>query len=262
MPERLLFLFSAPRSGSTFLRGALGAHPDITLTNESGWVAALRKAELLTCTPSMQAIDDGEGFTTVGLIPHAYLGAHAAAFRAAAQEYVAAFARSIGATTRYFGDKIHSHNDAAFLVRAFPATTLVYLVRDLRDVLVSSYTFQEKQATAWQGADFTTRCDHLARLTHQMHAMHQDRGGPLVRYEQLVEDPATELRTILAALGLPPSREVDRWLAEDAKTLFASHGTSDDPRASIGRWRHMLDDRQLAEVETRLTPALAAFGYA
>ena len=256
-----LFIVSAPRSGSTFLRAALGAHPEITLTNEAGWVAALRKAELLTVTPAMQPVDDGEGFTSVGLVPRPYLEHSRAAFTAAAQAYVAAFEKSVGGTGRYFGDKVHSHNDAEFLVRNYPDLRLVYLVRDIRDVLVSSYTFQSKQVTAWQGASFEQRCTHLATFFERMTTILRGRPHIVVRYEELVADPAARLGEIFTFLDLEPAPEVGAWLTEGAGELFTSHGTSSTPGASIGRWRTMLDAEQKAMVEATLTPHLQALGY-
>lgn len=257
----LLFLVSAPRSGSTFLCRALDAHPEISMTVEAGWVALLRKAEALATTPAMEPIDDGEGFRTVGVVPRGYVPHTTAAFRASAKTFVAAFHESVGGRGRFLGDKVHSHNDAAFLVRTFPDVRLVYLVRDLRDVLVSTYTFQQKQATAWQEASFGARCAHLATFCESMGELLSGRAHALVRYEELVADPAGQLVGLFRFLGLEVAPEVDEWLGGEAAALFASHGTSATPGESIGRWRTMLTDEQKTLVEQVLAPHLRRLGY-
>ncbi|MCC6784292.1 MAG: sulfotransferase [Planctomycetes bacterium] len=256
-----LFIVSAPRSGSTFLRAGLDAHPEITLSNEAGWVAALRKAELLTTTPSMHPVDDGEGFTGVGLVPLRYLDATRAAFQAAAQAFARCFAEQLHPFGRYSGDKVHSHNDAEFLVRTFPGLRLVYLVRDIRDVLVSSYTFEQKQLTAWQGASFEQRCTHLARFLDRMAELLRDHDPILVRYEELVADPRAQFTAVLRGLGLEMCPAVEDWLAHEAEKLFRSHGTSVEPSASIGRWRSALSEEQQALAAELLGRQNRALGY-
>jgi hypothetical protein len=257
----LCFLVSAPRSGSTFLARALGQHPEFAMTIEAGWVALLRKSEMLAGTPSMHPIDDGEGFSTVGVVPGPYVDRAARAFRRAAGCFVESFAASVGAEGRYYGDKVHSHNDVAFLLRTFPDVRFVVLVRDLRDVLVSSYTFQQKQATAWQEASFVQRCEHLARFDAEVCGLLDERGCPVVRYEDLIEQPGVELTHVLEAIGLAMAPEVDAWLEGDAGALFQSHGTSVTPRDSVGRWRSMLDAEQQAIANDLLGDALARHGY-
>lgn len=257
----LCFLVSAPRSGSTFLTRALGQHPEFGLTVESGWVALLRKAETLAVTPSMQPIDDGEGFTTVGVVPGPYVQSATAAFRAAASRFVEVFADSVGATGRYYGDKVHSHNDVEFLLRTFPDVRFVVLVRDLRDVLVSSYTFQERQATAWQEASFLQRCEHLARFDEALHRLLGDARHPTVRYEDLVGSPEAEIERVLDGLGLSMHPAVEAWLDGEAKQLFQAHGTSATPRESIGRWRRDLTTEQQELAAQVLGDALARRGY-
>ena len=258
----LCFLVSAPRSGSTFLARALGQHPEWTMTNEAGFVALLRKAETLAVTPSTEPIDDGEGFTTVGVVPKPYVEHATTAFRAAAGAFVETFADSVGAAGRYYGDKVHSHNDVAFLLRTFPEVRFVVLVRDLRDVLVSSYTFQERQATAWQEATFIQRCEHLARFDEELHRLLTERDDPVVRYEDLIAQPGTEIARVFASLGLSMDPAVTSWLGGEAQSLFRSHGTSSSPADSVGRWRTMLEPEQQAIATEWFAPALARRGYA
>lgn len=256
-----LFLVSAPRSGSTFLRGALDAHAEVSLTSESGWVAFLRKAELLATTPAADPVDDGEGFRTFGVLAVRYREALTEAFAASVRAFVETFRRAATPDARYFGDKVHSHNDAAFLLRWFGDLRLVYLVRDVRDVLVSSYSFQEQQRTGWEAASFETRCTALATFFTEMAALLRDREHVVVRYEDLVTDPMREVARILTSLGLELTPDVEQWLAADARVLFSNHGTSPSPAASVGRWQALLDDDQKATAQRLLGPQLRALGY-
>lgn len=259
--QRPLFVVTAPRSGSTFLVAALNSHPRIAMTNEAAWITLLRKACLLASTPALQPIDDGEGFQTVGILPDRYVSSLSAAFAKIVDPFVAGFYAEIGGDVDLYGDKILSRNDLAFAVEHFPDAIYVELVRDVRDVIVSSYAFEKKQPTAWQDAPFDLRCQHLDEFFRATEALLEGRDRHLVRYEDLVSDGAATMASVLAAAGLSIADEVTAYLEGPAVQLFASQGTSDSPGSSIGRWRSELTDEQKLQLEETLGDHLRRFGY-
>lgn len=257
----LLFVVGAPRSGSTFVVRALDRHPEISMTNEGGWVPFLRKASLLTRAPSLHPIDDGEGFETVGILPLDAIPPMRAAFAATVPQFLDNLAGAWSARGRYFGDKVQGRNDIEFCRETFPEARYVFLVRDPRDVLVSSYAFQAVETVAWQHASFEVRVRELGALLGAARSALTDRPHRLLRYEEMVVDPERALEDVFGFLGLDPSPEVCEWINGDAAKLFDRQGTSASPAASVGRWRTELTPEQRDVIESALGEHLAALGY-
>src|SRR5262249_12375908 len=89
----------------------------------------------------------------------------------------------------------------------------------------------------------------------------QDRGPPnllVVRYEDLVESPQETIARISEYLGL--ERVIPLDTSGEAE-MFAVHGTSRDPRSSVGRWRQELSDEERSSLTATFRPFLDAFGY-
>jgi sulfotransferase family protein len=258
---RPVFVVSAPRSGSTFVVALLDSHPRIAMTNEAAWVTFLRKAHLLASTPSMRAIDDGEGFQTPGILPERYVADFAASFAAMVRPFVAELFRRVAGDCDWYGDKVMSCNDLAFAIQQFPEAAFVQLVRDPRDVIASTYAFQNKQPTSWQGATFEARVGHMVGFLRDTAAMLAGRHSLLLRYEELVTDSERRTRELFAFLGLDVAPPVRAFLHGEAKRLFGAQGTSASPDASIGRWRQDLTPAQQAAAQAALADQLRRLGY-
>jgi hypothetical protein len=86
----------------------------------------------------------------------------------------------------------------------------------------------------------------------------------LVRYEDLVLDPAPALRALLEYVGVDHGEQVVAGMLEavtEELPALAQHPTAADPRSSIGRWREELTGELLEACERAFGPALEAFGY-
>lgn len=233
------------------------------MTNEAAWVTFLRKAFLLASTPAGRWVDDGENLHTPGILPEKYTRAVAKSFLSVMHPFVAElFARTSGATDRaWYGDKVMSLSDLRFAIDRFPDIAFVQLVRDPRDIVASSYAFQDKQPAAWQQATFEQRIEHLDTFLRESSRMLAGRDHTIVRYEDLMADPAGEAAKLLAFLGVDPAPEVQDFLDGSAQQMFASHGTSSSPEASVGRWRRDLSPEQQVAANRMLAEVLDRFGY-
>jgi hypothetical protein len=97
-----------------------------------------------------------------------------------------------------------------------------------------------------------------------LRAAWRDRGEPgsLLRYEDLVREPATTLLPLLTPLGLDAAPEtVARLIAAADAPELRGHGTSGSPAASIGRWRTDLSPELRAAVQETFGDLLRDFGY-
>ena len=163
----------------------------------------------------------------------------------------------------YFAEKVIAWPNLALLEELYPDGREIVLVRDFRDQLCSALEFFPRQ----QGQEPPAPLDQLPinGLVALVDAWRRrSERAHLVRYEDLVLQPAETLRPLLRYLGLDDSADVveqmaDAVLHRDPAT--ASHQTTPDVKASIGRWRRDVAPGIREEVEARLAFALEAFGY-
>ncbi len=244
--ERVVFVVGSPRSGTSFTGRALGSLPGfVDLDEVQPWKAAIPMllgkpdAEI---APRLRRIL--ERVRTLGL---------AGGLRGVEQTPETSFV-------------------LAAALGAYPEAVAVHVVRDGRDVATSLLE------RGWLSAERTGADD--ARLPFGPYArfwVEPGREGEfaqvsdatraawawrryvtaagavpertvVVRYEQLVSDPAAAAAPVAEMLGV------------DAELVAAAFAEAHD--TSAGRWRRDLTPEQLADVEKEAGDALAALGYA
>jgi hypothetical protein len=243
--ERIVFVVGSPRSGTTFLAGAVGAQP--------GFVDLGEVKPVKASIPRWMTLPEDE----------------------AARELRATLER-----VRRLGfvrdlRPVEQTPELSFVVgaavRAYPQATVLHIVRDARDVVCSllekgwlgereghddagqrfgghvrawveperrSEFTRAREATraAWAWRRYVT----AARLAPE-HTLE-------IRYEAVAADPHAAAERIAATLGTDP-----KPLAE---ALAAVHSRS------VGRWRRDLTAEQVEDVEREAGPLLRELGYA
>jgi sulfotransferase family protein len=234
--ERLVFVFGSPRSGTTFLAGAIGSLPGFV---DLGEVNPLKAAiPDIDARDVRRVVDRVRRFGLVG------------SRRAVEQTPETAFVLPT-------------------VAQAFPQATLVHAVRDGRDVVCSllergwlsadrddaddaglsfgthpRFWVEPGRADEFRSASDTRRCAWVWRR-YVTAARESDLRLVEVRYEQLA---TTDVAARLAhALGVSPDRV--------GAALDVAH------TQSVGRWRDELDAAQLADVEAEAGDLLAELGY-
>lgn len=243
--ERLVFVVGSPRSGTSFTGRALGSLPGfVDLDEVQPWKAAIpgllgRPDDVVA--PQLRRILDR--VRKLGL---------AGGLRGVEQTPETSFV-------------------LAAALQAFPEASAVHVVRDGRDVATSLLE------RGWLSAERSGADD--ARLPFGPHARFWVEPGRedeftqvsdatraawawrryvtaagavpertvILRYEQLVSDPAEAATPVAEQLGLDPA------------LVAAAFGEAHD--TSVGRWRRDLTPEQLADVEREAADALAALGY-
>ena len=100
----------------------------------------------------------------------------------------------------------------------------------------------------------------LTLLRDTLNAPH--RPVAVLRYEELVADPAGALRGLLQGLGLDAADAVIAGMLESPATEnLVFHRTTASPAASVGRWKSDLSPELRAACRTHLDPLLKALGY-
>ena len=144
----------------------------------------------------------------------------------------------------------------------------IFLIRDPRDVLLSMRGFNEKRGLYEFHEPRTKHFIEVvnytsADLLHLTECYDRWQGDKLlIRYDELVSDPAGTLRKTLAYLG------VARGLGADPARLAAAtsgtpevHVTSASPAESVGRWRTELTPSEITIADWHFQPFLQRFGF-
>ena len=253
MQQRLLFVISSPRSGSTLLQRMLGSHSQIFTHPEPHMLTPL--AHL--------------GFhDTVDKAPYDHINA-----AEAIREFVSGLPRGeddyLDALRHYtdamYGRMLSTSGKTLFLdktpayalvsdfvAKLYPKAKYVVLARNPLAVQSSfANTFFEGD---WQRArDFNPVVERYVPAIAKFVRAHQGgRGVPmfLVRYEDLVDDPATWLRRIFEFLGVPH---------EDAAIEYGKHKhikkSFGDPVTVNQHDRPVTDSKEKWATEVRADPA-------
>ncbi len=245
--ERLVFVVGSPRSGTTFLAGAIGGVPGfVDLTEVTPHKAAIPE---LTHVSEEEAADGIrrvlERVRWLALVP---------GWRGVEQTPETAFV-------------------LAAALRAYPRARALHAVRDGRDVVCSllergwlsagraggddAKASYGAAARFWVEPDRSDEFEAASDATRAAWAWRRYVGAARagagsrtleVRYEAMAESPAEVAGTVAAHLGA------------DAGALAARLERFHD--RSIGRYRRDLTAEQLADVEREAGPLLAELGYA
>jgi hypothetical protein len=242
--ERVVFVVGSPRSGTTFLAGAVGAQP---------------------------------GFVDLGEVKP--LKANVDRWMSLAEEEAARELRSTVERVRRLAfvrdlRPVEQTPELSFVVgaavRAYPQSTVLHIIRDGRDVVCSLLAkgwLREREGhddarkpfgvhpRAWVEPDRRDEFTHAREAARAAWAWRRyvsaARAAPAhtleVRYEDIAADPGAAAALIAVRLETDPEP-----LAE---ALAAVHSRS------VGRWRRDLTAEQVADVEGEAGPLLRELGY-
>jgi hypothetical protein len=253
----VFFVCGAPKSGTTWLQRILDAHPEVCCSGEGHFISRFS-------IPAAKVINDYNAALSVEATqvyegrPY-YDGVDQAEF----DEIVRAFVlRRLGARadreTRWIGDKTPNYTRyLGVLHRLFPAAKVIHIVRDPRDVAVSSMGHnrragfveafepgadQNRQVIAqavklWLEA--VTAVDAFARSHPSL--VHE------VIYRDLHADPVGEAERLFGFLGAPTDRVLMERIAAATsfETLAGRARGVEDPssflrKGVVGDWKARL----------------------
>ncbi|GAB0118224.1 tetratricopeptide repeat-containing sulfotransferase family protein [Acidisoma sp. 7E03] len=254
-----VFILGFPRSGTTLLEQSLSAHPEIAAGDELPLIQ-----ELALVLPRLlgspigypEALSElwmGDQRSGLDLLRDLYL-------RRVRQMGVLA-----DGSPRLFTDKMPLNETHLGLIGlVFPGAPLLHLVRHPLDVMVSAFSNHFTHGFHCASA-LETAALHYVRimdLVSHYRAEMPDLAYRRVRYEELVADQGTVIRTLLEALGLAfdPACLAPHENRRYARTASYAQVTEPLYDRSIGRWRHYRG--QLAPVLPILAPVMATLGYA
>jgi Sulfotransferase family len=287
--DRLAWIFGSSRSGSTWLLRMLAALDGVVAIDDPhlghhlgvwrpislAWGAAEHPPELTTLD---RVKHDKDSY----FFSDRYLDAWAPALRRLVVERFAAQARAeapAGGPDPLVVVKEPGSHVADLIVSLFPASRVVFLLRDGRDVVDS--WLAAYRAGSWaldEGAFPVTAAGRLALVRWQsavwayrtavvqrVFAEHPDGRRVLVRYEDLVAEPARQLARVCACLGLDAARaRLEQVAGEHAFVAVpvSDRGEGKEIRsATPGGWRANLTPAEHDVMHEVMGRTLVELGY-
>ena len=276
----LVFVVGCPRSGTTMLERMLDVHPDLAMTHETHWVTkhARRRRDLTR-----------EGFVRPDTLDNLYADrrfARMAPDRAEIERVMEQGPLKYRRFVRLVFDHYRRARGKAFvgdkstggylraierLRKVCPASKIVHLVRDGRDVCLSMLSWPKNARAAGRFAMFAT--DPVATTAAwwqwQVRAgMVQGRALGVgayreLHYEDLVRETTAQCEALCAFLGLKPDAGMAAY--HEGRSRPASGQSANAawlaPTPGLRDWRTQMQDEQIEMFEAVAGETLAALGY-
>ena len=277
---RALLICGHPKSGTSLLLSLLDGHPDVLAFPEE--------------TKYFRAIHDRADLRSAGtLITHTRVGRLArrtaaggalprvdpVAFERELETLLAptrrphevlpavmlAYAASRGSLPRsYWAEKTPLHElHLSKAIALWPDLRAIYVLRDPRDVHVSFSVKRQTRGRKLSALSTVRRMRASLRAWDAFSSAHPDRAC-LVRYEDLVREPAAATRELARFLEIPWTEELlSPTLAGGAwggNSMFQGAHASVS-RSPVGRYRDRLSRWQTAVLERGLAREFARFGW-
>ncbi len=171
----------------------------------------------------------------------------------------------------YFAEKHSSARFARTMIRElYTQPREIVLIRDFRDMVCSILAYNAKQEFVSFGRERVSSDEEFVWHV-RLHALdllrsykRQSSQVHLLRYEDLILQPAETLNNLLEYLDLEPKPSLIENMilgASEETRVTQEHRTSLNPRKSIGRWRHDLDPSLQSACQEAFSDLLEEFGY-
>ena len=275
MPSSVFFLLGRGRSGTSLLRAILDSNPDILVAPEAMFVMHLygkyRDVRNWNRTRILEFYDDlwtEQRLVKWGLdrdqLRQTLLAVdRSSSFADLCRTVYGQYALSQGRPdTRIIGDKNpHYSLCIAPLVELFPDSKFIHIVRDPRDNILS---YQRVRFDVNGTAALAFRWRQYNEAIMQYRLRLPDR-FMLLRFEDLVQNPAVELARLCSFLGVTYSSEMlEYYRQERVETQFDWHQNLSKPLDStrIYAWKKNMDPAEAKLAEVICADVAQELGYA
>jgi hypothetical protein len=264
MKRQAIFIGGCERSGTTMLGSYLGKHPDLLVTPESQF-----KLELMRYTTEDGTIDLEQAMSylrkeyrlsswkisldelATQLAGDSRIGYHEL-IEHIQDQYEE---KHQPGETRFWVD--HTPNNMRNGLRLnslFPDAKFIHIVRDGRGVANSyRHVTWAPYETYFSAKDWVSKVGHGLALGHRL--------GPdkllVTRYEDLLEDPQSEMSRICSFLGL----NYDEWAAGKERFKVPDFSNKGLKKGNHNRWREGLSERDIRIFESITKDFLPCLGY-
>ena len=251
----VVFLCGHPRSGTTLLEQILDSHDQVVTTDETG-VLMKEFVEPIIRQPATaeSSLAELRSFTPAEL-----------------KRGRSAYLRF---TEAHLGEPVHSRllvekdpsltPDLPIALRLFPQASVIFPLRDPRDVCISYFfTLIPLAVTSAASLDLQITAESCAHSLAMWEQWKSNLPMPLYesRYETLVNDPDAESRKLLEFLQLPWAAKLLSFHSRSKAIRTPTYADLAQPihQKAVGRWRNY--EKFLRPHLSLLDPHLRNFGY-
>ena len=258
------FIVASARSGTTFLRLTLNAHPEIAVPPESRFVTEFYSGEEIDVAEYMTMLEQHERFKMWVLDPAVVREEIGPLVRAPYVDVVRAtyraFAKAHGKT--YWGDKTPRYiENIPLLARLFPDARFIHIVRDGRNVALSYSHVNFGPKNVARAADLWARRVSLGIKDGR--ALGAERYLE-VRNEDLASNPRGEIERVCKFLGIDPHEKMfdpaERAKGEVEKKTH-NHTPEAAGRSAMSQWATDMKPGDIEVFESIAGPVLEELGY-
>ncbi len=275
--SRPLMVTSVGRSGSTFLMQLLGAHPEIAVHLKYPMESTLARKQLREIIDeSFRICQDGFEFNSeadYGLEQvHGSLAACAdGVLREISRRYQLLHQEQgeRNVAPKYYAEKNLSPEWMVWEI--CPNAREIFLVRDPRDMILSSLAFNRKRGRlAFGRQDVETDLDYVAHRASMARPwvvepwLSRNERSLLIHYEELVLQTPVVLERIFKYLCVEATPERVEGVINTVKNsneVIEKHMTTTSPLHSVGRWRGEMTADMVAACNREFFEFLSIFGY-
>lgn len=272
MKDHPVFIIGVPRSGTTLLRIMLDSHPNLAVGSECPWfcrsycdVTSFKDLYLSLVEDRYGPVRNFEGVSEA----HVTL-----ALGEAISSILSAYAHGRG--KKRWLEKTPNHiTEIPFIVKLFPQSKYIHIIRDGRDVACSSFKERVTWGKQLQNREekvTNTRLNALQRWCRwvaQFEKWKQEYELDIcqISYEDLVRNPRPTLEKILQFIEESWSEDVLNYGKQkhDIPDWEAgSRDVSQKPKISdegIGRWKTEFSDTERLIAASFADSMLTKFGY-
>ncbi|WP_374687511.1 sulfotransferase [Promineifilum sp.] len=276
LPDAPIYIGGLERSGKTYMRLMLAAHPEVVFSKRTRlwtriydhWGDLADPANFERCLNAMRQNKHVRALEPdVERLRREFYAIVGAGFKSAPTSDTAAYALLFALVHRHYaerlgktrwGDQTESvENYAKEILAIFPAARIVHLLRDPRD-WYEAIVARDGRRPGRLG-DAAERWSRSADLALRHQRRYPDR-YKVVRYETLAAHPEETLRDVSAFVGLEMTPDM---LALGHAARFQDSETRHSPlsTAYIGRFRQRLAAHEWGYLQDQTAARMAAFGY-
>lgn len=266
-----LLIVAIGRSGSTLSMRVLASHPEIVAHEQ--YPLEFRPYQLSLFGKNQKFPEAGifqqqYRFRNDDQLLYSTLQSTGAISTARALSVYESLAADAGKMASYFAEKSGPRRDFDLIAAANPATRLIVLTRDPRDVLVSARSFSRKQGLLF-GFEETPEDTDESLVTKYLDLYDRlllQTSGKLdclhLKYEDMIERPIQTIRDVFKWLGLIHDDNLVQAAVDRAHSIEdGRHVTSTSLQGSVGRWRLELPERSRQLYRDRFGHILERLGY-
>lgn len=271
-----VFIVGCPRSGTTLLRLMLSAHSRISISSEGAYIYRLRSRflsyrelsnprQLKALYKELMPLLENEKFLSPPSFDQlrSWVARFGTNLRSIITFYGTWEARAVGKERlAWWGDNAPYHvYHVPFFNHLFPDSKLIFMIRDPRDVYVSS------KAALGYSIDNAVEAWEKSLLDG---ALAKSYLGPArvrqLKYEDLVTAPRVRLQDLCTFLGIEYEEAMFTYHQSQAAKAVAQlvhHKNLLKPvfTSAVGRYRHILTREEIATIHRRLYSPMTCLGY-